>query len=733
MQLVEMEQVPPGDALFVRRDELDLLRRLAAAARDGNPKTVLITGPAGSGKSALVSALLRDLGDDAFVLVGACPPVAGVDLPLSALVQVLRSLTRHLTPEELSRVLGPARDVLGRLSPALAGDSRPSTDALSLGLVFEHVLGVFDRLAEGRKLVAIVFDGLQWGGPTTWDLVAHLATNIVTTPILVVATVRGDELPSGGAEEHLLVELRRREAVTVVDLRPLDEARSEELLSAWMPTLPASSASGSPRSQVVVLMLSELAKAAARGEQEIPSSVREIVLDRLATLSEPSVGLVRLASVAGRSATADLLLRASGVEEQAAIAGLREAVHAELLRAPRDDRDAFVFGQEVGRQVVYDDLVPGERARLHGAVARVLSSTGSSGASDVDRSVELAAHWRASGDAARALPALIRAAEAAERGYAFPEAHRLYEEALTIVEAAQPTRSRRPIGFQMTATTSRSEWADVRSKAAEAASLAGQPGRAVALIDAALEGGLEPRWQERRARYLLDDGKTEESLLAYYRLVEALPDDGSSDDAMPRTLVAYARALTTAGRNREAEQVAERALAAARSRGARTEEWLALVVAGTARAQRGDLESSLAYLADARRIAAERPSATMMRPRPTRIGEILGGQLAASRALDWVGRPEDAASWSADVGREADRLGAAGGRSSWTWWLPVRRIAGAPGTKASSAQPGSSRPAGRLRPKPAWFELGSQPVEASGKRPSPISWRSPHVSRPSAG
>ena len=79
--------------------------------------------------------------------------------------------------------------------------------------------------------------------------------------------------------------------------------------------------------------------------------------------------------------------------------------------------DQFVFRHALLREVLYEELLNGERTRLHAAFARALTS-----GSDPNRGVqpaELAYHWHAAHDLPRALDAFVRAGLAAEGMSAF--------------------------------------------------------------------------------------------------------------------------------------------------------------------------------------------------------------------------------------------------------------------------------------------------------------------------
>ena len=92
-------------------------------------------------------------------------------------------------------------------------------------------------------------------------------------------------------------------------------------------------------------------------------------------------------------------------------------------------RERYAFRHALLQEAVYDDLLPGERTRLHAAFARTLEA---SAAGDPTRAAELAYHWYAAHDLPRALESAAVAGDAAERRYAFPEALAQYERVLEL-------------------------------------------------------------------------------------------------------------------------------------------------------------------------------------------------------------------------------------------------------------------------------------------------------------
>ena len=111
---------------------------------------------------------------------------------------------------------------------------------------------------------------------------------------------------------------------------------------------------------------------------------------------------------------------------------MREAVAAQLVVA--DEEGRYAFRHALLREVVVDDLLPGERAELHLALARTLErrAEGLPAHGGAHLAAGIAHHYYASGDQPKALVASVRAAQAAEAVHANGEAAALYSRALQL-------------------------------------------------------------------------------------------------------------------------------------------------------------------------------------------------------------------------------------------------------------------------------------------------------------
>jgi DNA-binding CsgD family transcriptional regulator len=658
---------------MIGRDrELGIAAASLERARAGEPGVLIVEGEVGIGKSRLIAELRASpAAEGVLVLFGGCPPVAGRDLPLAPLLAAIRGLIRDTNPADLA-ALEPARPVLAPLLPAIATGGTPQPGALaagappSLGLVFEHVLALLERLAEARPAVMLVLEDLHWAAPSTWDLVAYLGRNLVRSRVLVVCSYRDDALLADPRDALVLAELTRTPGVTNLPLRRLETADASALAAAMEPSLPRAAidavvarADGNP------YLLGELV---AAPEGELPDGIRAAVEARLAALPEQIATVLRAASLIGRRFDGELLIDVLREPAEATIAALRLAVRAGILEAAAgaDKNASFSFRQEITREVIEDGIVPEERSRLHGRIARALASRIEGADATPERVIELAAHWRASDSSIRAVPALLRAARAAEGLRAYVEAHRLYAQAFEIARQTQLDPAPRAIGFRPAAEASSErwdagpEWAALYAQAAETASLAGDAARAIELAEAALAHPARTdndvaTWTRRRARYLLEAGRGEDAIAAFEGLERVTGTTASDDRA--RILLGHAQALASVGRHREAAEVGGQALAIARTR-APALEWQALNVVGAARAIAGEPEAGLALIADARARAERGTMASVIGPRPSRVGEVLGAQADAARALAAIGATGDALGIAQATAQAAERLGA---------------------------------------------------------------------------
>ncbi|WP_432979018.1 ATP-binding protein [Dactylosporangium sp. CA-233914] len=412
----------PGELFVGRADELGALVDAAAGA----PKVVLLSGEAGAGKSSLLGRYRQELARLGWlVLVGRCPEVEGAP-PAWAWVEALRQLAEVAPPGELA---GEVRPLLDEDAGGIAESEDVAAGRFRLHRAVSRWLA--DVAAE--RPVAVVLDDLHAADDETLMLLASAAELVAQggPPLLLVAALR----PADNRERlaGTMAALARRSPVRVPlpGLDPGDVARLVEAF-ARMPVDAGTVAALAERTggnpfyvrESAQLLASEGALVAT---SEVPEGVRDVLRRRLSRLPPAVVAVLRLAAVVGREADVETLVEAADADEGAVLDALEAGLIAGLLTEPAPGRVRFVHG--LVRDTMYTDLSRLRRARMH---ARVAASTRRLRPDDYPALAHHYARAASSETAAAAVDYAVRAAELAERRYAYDAA----AEALGALEAA---------------------------------------------------------------------------------------------------------------------------------------------------------------------------------------------------------------------------------------------------------------------------------------------------------
>ena len=415
-----------GSAAFIgRTDELATLTAAWDRTADA-PAIVVIGGEAGVGKTRLVSEFVEALPDDRLLLQGGCLELGQAVMPYAPLVGVLRQLSRSVGPDRTKELYG---ETLSRFLPEHERPV-PDEDGYGQSALFESVLQLFGKLATESRLV-VVLEDLHWADWSTLDLLSFLARNLSPTPVLLIVTYRSDEMRRTHPLRPVLAELTRLPDVTRVNLEPLNEAEVASLMAAINGEQPPKEQTERvvARSEGNPFFVEELLAADALSAGELPSSLRDVLAARLDTLPAPAKEVLRIAAAAGRRVDYRLLEHFVELDPEELYAGLRAAVDSAALVADPDG-GWYRFRHALLQEAVHEQLLPGERTRLHAAFAAALvkdPALAAGGRDAVDS--ELAYHALAAHDVSLAFSSLVRAGRRARDLLAFAEAQEHFEKA----------------------------------------------------------------------------------------------------------------------------------------------------------------------------------------------------------------------------------------------------------------------------------------------------------------
>ena len=312
---------------------------------------------------------------------------------------------------------------------------------------------------------------------------------------------------------------------------------------------------------------------------------------RIERLSDPAQDVLRVLS-AGRVLPHAVLAEASGLGAAELRAVVREAAESNVIVA--DARGRYQFRHALLREVVHDDLLPGEHAELHLALARALERQAEETGEDALITAGIAHHYLSAGAQREALVASVRAADAAERVHAHGEAGVLLERALDLWPRVADAEAQ--AGCDRGALVRRAGRALIND---------GAYGRAEALLRGAIDEvdeAADPRAAadllELQSRALWSLGRASESRDSIARAVSLLPEDDHSPERA-RILARQAKAAMLQGRFSEALPAAEAAFGAARHAQADGPLADALNAMGYAQILLGDVEDGSARLREA--------------------------------------------------------------------------------------------------------------------------------------
>jgi DNA-binding CsgD family transcriptional regulator len=353
-----------------------LLATLAAAAEEGG-RLLFVAGEAGVGKTTLVRAFETQVGRR--VLRGACENLA--------------------TPTPLGPFVDIASESDARLATVLAEAADPRTVA--------HAV-----LAELSSRLLVVLEDVHWADEATLDALRVLGRRIDTTPGLVIATYRDDEVDRGHPLRTVLGELASAPGVSRLRVLPLSLEAVRELAEPH-------SADGAAIHELTGGNPFYVTEILAVGGASLPETVRDAVLARAASLVPEARRLLDVAALV--PGTAELwLLEAVAPDE---LEQLDACLAAGMLR---DDGDGVAFRHELARLALEGDVPAGRRRRLH---ARLLAALRNGPAAGRDFA-RLAHHAERAGDTASVLEcAPVAAGQAAAAG-AHREAAQQYARAL---------------------------------------------------------------------------------------------------------------------------------------------------------------------------------------------------------------------------------------------------------------------------------------------------------------
>jgi len=359
--------------LLERDTELARIEGAVAGACAGAGSVVLVEGPAGIGKTALLRRA-TEIAAERMTVLSARATQLEREFPFGAVRQLLEPPLRAAAPERRSRLLDGAAS---HAAPALglSGEGSLGTDP-----GFATLNGLYwlvSDLAEERPLL-LVLDDAHWADRDSLRFLAFLGPRLSELPALLVAAARIDEWD---ADAPFAATASDPVAKAVVP-PPLSAAASATLVDSHLEggADPAfvrachSATGGNPF--YLRALLDELRRDGVAPTEDAadlvlglgPHAVGRVLVARLGSLSPAAPRLVRAVAVLGEDADPRHAAELAEIDPAEARRAAAELANAAIL----EPTESLRFTHPIIRNAVYEDIGHLDRAVLHGRAVEVL-------------------------------------------------------------------------------------------------------------------------------------------------------------------------------------------------------------------------------------------------------------------------------------------------------------------------------------------------------------------------
>lgn len=437
--------------LVGRERELDILLQAWTRSVEGSGQYLALIAEPGMGKSRLVAEAIEriDRSHRVSVLRGRCLSHTQ-SVSFSLLADLLRSvlgaeerrppekaeaMIRGLLQNEDDHTIAMAVDIV---SDILGLPTRDSTIAHLDARIRRHVLVRSLRLLlsalSQRDPTVVVLEDLHWLDAASGAVLAEVIPQVHALQVFVVVTYRPESPPPFPAWPW----------TQAVQIPPLSEDEIPRLARAVLKGKALSTelehriterADGNPFFvEELLRSLQDSGSLAERAgkvhlagitKERLPSTLLEVLLDRLDRLPPPARSVAQVASVIGRNFSVEVLAHAAQCDERQLQPALGELERAALILPRWSAELEYVFRHATIREAAYNTLLLRRRQELHAAVARALVAR-----HPADESAEVIAyHYARSQEWNEATFWLERAGDRAAQVYANDTALTHYGEA----------------------------------------------------------------------------------------------------------------------------------------------------------------------------------------------------------------------------------------------------------------------------------------------------------------
>ncbi|UOQ49890.1 AAA family ATPase [Gracilibacillus caseinilyticus] len=415
--------------LYGREQELSQLLAMFEGLKHGVPSLLLVPGPSGVGKTALVQHLHKPLLHRKGYFVSGKFVQYQQHIPYAPVLDAFRSLIRQVLTEDSSRVqlwkekledaLSHNAWLIANFIPEIAwliGSQQEGIDLPPQAIHHRFLLAVrkfVEVFASSDHPLVLFIDDLQWADNATLDLIDHLLTNPDERNLLIIGAYRDNEIVIGQPFELFLKQLHGKEiSMSTIPVAPLTKQNVEEWLmdvfsfdinkAQSLAEVTYRITKGNPffinqwlqllnQDQVLQFDISTATwhiNLHLLQQISVTDSMIDLMLNQLNRLPTETVKLLQLASCIGSTFNLQLVSKVSQQSFRESATRVWEAMEEGLILPlenrykwfyPDSDRQllegespSYRFLHDKIRQAFYTSMTEIERERHHIAIAKVL-------------------------------------------------------------------------------------------------------------------------------------------------------------------------------------------------------------------------------------------------------------------------------------------------------------------------------------------------------------------------
>ncbi len=356
-------------------------------------------------------------------------------IPLYAVAQTLREAFNHPEMQLSLLELEPVwQHEIARLVPEFAiGAAKPASNAQERSRFLEALAQALECLSKDY----VVLEDLHWADFASLELIAHVLRR-GQTQFQILASARFENLEE--STHHLLQSLERDGLLQRLQLEPLSAPEAQELVRAMSGFSAPDFSQRLFRASIgnPFFMLEMIRDLFERHEIEvqdgvwvsqhdindlepqIPASVLEAVLERVARLGSATKRLLETAALTENGFLLEEIQPATALNEWESLDALELAIGANIVQRLET---GYGFSHDLARQALESTLGAERQRLIHAKLAQSLAQTQAAPA-------RIANHLELSGKGFEAVTWRIKAAQQAKRVYAHQLALKQYQRAL---------------------------------------------------------------------------------------------------------------------------------------------------------------------------------------------------------------------------------------------------------------------------------------------------------------